>query len=187
MAGRGASDEELFEAYVGGDRTAFAELVTRWTPSLRSILRRAVPEGEVDEIVQDAFLQLHRSACDFRPGARLRPWLLTIAFNLRRDHARRTWRRRDGAGTPPPPEADHVLQPPVVEQQQDRLRVRAALATLPAGQRKVIELHWFADLTFPEIARRVGSTAGAVKVRAYRGYERLRALLSDEAELRSSA
>ena len=55
--------------------------------------------------------------------------------------------------------------------------VRAALAQLPDAQREAILLHRFEGLSFAEIAEHVGLTESAVKVRAHRGYERLRELL----------
>jgi RNA polymerase sigma-70 factor (ECF subfamily) len=183
------SDEALFDAYLHGDQDAFAMLVRRWTPTLRAVLRRGVVEAaEVDELVQDVFLLLHRSARDFCPGRPLRPWILTIAFNLRRDHARRVTRRHRRLDAEPLDAPEAILQPPVLEQEQDRRRVQQALATLPAGQRQVVELRWFSDLSYPEIARMIGGTAGAVKVRAYRACERLRAALEEEpAGLEASA
>jgi DNA-directed RNA polymerase specialized sigma24 family protein len=52
---------------------------------------------------------------------------------------------------------------------------------LPADQREVIELHWFDELEFPEVAQVVGASVSAVKVRAHRGYVRLRQILGDAA------
>ncbi|MEM1417581.1 MAG: sigma factor-like helix-turn-helix DNA-binding protein, partial [Myxococcota bacterium] len=55
--------------------------------------------------------------------------------------------------------------------------VRRAVAALPQGQREVIELHWFEGLAFQEVGAILGASTTAVKVRAHRGYERLRATL----------
>ncbi|HET9754763.1 MAG TPA: sigma factor-like helix-turn-helix DNA-binding protein, partial [Myxococcales bacterium] len=52
--------------------------------------------------------------------------------------------------------------------------VRAALQALPESQRAVIHLHRYEGMTFAEIARVLGTTPGAVKLRAFRGYETLR-------------
>ena len=57
--------------------------------------------------------------------------------------------------------------------------MRRALAALPDHQREVIELHWLGELPFPEVARAVGASLSAVKVRAHRGYKRLRDLLGE--------
>jgi RNA polymerase sigma-70 factor (ECF subfamily) len=55
--------------------------------------------------------------------------------------------------------------------------VRAALDRLPESQRTVIHLHRYEGMTFVEIAQVLGTTPGAVKLRAFRGYEQLRAEL----------
>jgi RNA polymerase sigma-70 factor (ECF subfamily) len=124
--------------------------------------------------VQQTFLQLHRARADFRPGSRLRPWLYTIALNLGRQHLRRLGRRGDAPLVDPDAHAAAGREPeaPLVDAE-----VRALLATLPEAQREVIVLHWFEGLGFREIAEIVGATPTAVKVRAHRGYERLRASL----------
>lgn len=175
------TDEQLFEAYRAGDAAAFGVIVARWTPTLHRLVRREfVRPTEADELVQEAFLHLHRSSADFRRGEKLRPWLVTIALNLRREHARRRMRRPesplelDGRGDP-------AVQPPrVLEERDARRQVDAALDALPDAQREVIELHWFAGLPFAEVAERVGASVSAVKVRAHRGYERMRTLLQGE-------
>jgi len=61
--------------------------------------------------------------------------------------------------------------------------VEAALAQLPENQREAIVLHRFEGFSFKEIAELLGVTETAVKVRAHRGYERLRKLLASEREL----
>lgn len=172
------SDEELMAAWVQGDEAAFEHLFVRYAPLLSGLLRRQVGPDEAGDLVQQTFLQLHRARLDFAPGARLRPWLLTIALNLGREHLRRQARRRTGTLGDIDPAA-HGAAPAgqALEGREDAARVRAALAALPQAQREVIELHWFQGLPFAQVAALLGSTAGAVKVRAHRGYQRLRGLL----------
>lgn len=171
------TDEELFSAYVAGDRQAFAELWSRYSPMLARLMRKQVRRSEdVNDLVQQAFLQLHRARHDFREGARLRPWLYTIALNLRREYWRRRARRRES-----PVELDERMLPTVEQAdlviKENAAALREALSTLPAGQREVIELHWFEGFSFPEVAEIVGASLSAVKVRAHRGYKVLRAQL----------
>ncbi|MCC6526336.1 MAG: RNA polymerase sigma factor [Polyangiaceae bacterium] len=164
-------------AYVGGDEQAFRELFLRYAPRLLAMMRRQVRGADdAAELVQQTFLQLHRARLDFQPGRALRPWLLTIAFNLRRQHFRRLRRRPEA-----PLEEEPPASPPRdrVAAAQTRARLRAALAALPQGQREVITLHWFEELSFPEVAEVLGLGLSAVKVRAHRGYLALRELLAD--------
>ncbi len=171
------TDEELFSAYVAGDRQAFAELWSRYSPALCRLMRKQVRRSEdVNDLVQQTFLQLHRARNDFREGARLRPWLYTIALNLRREYWRRMARRRES-----PAELDERMLPTVEQAdlvvKENAAALRKALSTLSDGQREVIELHWFEGFSFPEVAQIVGASLSAVKVRAHRGYKVLRAEL----------
>ena len=172
------TDEELFAAHVAGDSDAFRELFARYAPLVRRLIARDVRRAqEAEELVQDTFLHLHRSAGDFRQGALLKPWLVTIALNLKREHFRRKARRPEA-----PLELDGrrdpaVEQPRVLEARDAKRHVDEALAAMPENQREVIVLHWFGGLSFPEVAKVVGASVSAVKVRAHRGYERMRAML----------
>jgi RNA polymerase sigma-70 factor (ECF subfamily) len=171
------SDEELMAAYVAGDRGAFAELFSRYSPRLGRLMARDLARGtDADDLVQQTFLQLHRARRDFREGARLRPWLFTIALNLKRQYFRRKGRRPE---TPLPEAGPTELVAPGGDPEGGvrDAQLRAALDGLPAAQRDVIVLHWFEGMTFREIAQVVGASQPAVKVRAHRGYERLRAAL----------
>src|SRR5262249_48956088 len=140
------TDEELMAAYARGDHAAFRELFHRFAPMLLRVLTRHVGRpADAQDLVQQTFLQLHRSRRDYRDDSKVRPWILTIAPNLARDVLRRRGRR---------PEAvveEHALPraltvPPAVENFEVQRRVRAAVRDLPREQREVIELHWFEQL-----------------------------------------
>jgi len=190
------SDEQLMAAYVAGDAAAFRALFDRYAELLyRLVQKRVRGEADARDLVQQTFLQLHRARADFRADARLRPWLFTIALNLVREHYRRTGRKREdavspelldplaasvGTGDAPASGSVGVTAPEAIERRERLSRVRAALASLPDAQREVIELHWFEDSPYDEIAVIVGASVEAVRVRAHRGYARLRALLPGE-------
>jgi RNA polymerase sigma factor (sigma-70 family) len=180
MAGSGQADvrtdEQLMAAYVAGDAVAFRVLFDRYADVLfRMARRRVASDSDARDIVQQALLQLHRARADFRSDSRLRPWLFTIAMNLVREYYRKQGRRREQAL-----EVEPVAESTAAAEPTDRaLRVRAALATLPEQQREVIELHWFEESPYEEIAVIVGASVAAVRVRAHRGYERLRKILPE--------
>jgi RNA polymerase sigma-70 factor (ECF subfamily) len=172
------ADEELMRAYVGGDAAAFRELFARYAPLLLRVLVRQVGRpADAQDLVQQTFLQLHRARLDFRADTRLRPWVMTIALNLARDLLRRRGRRPETPVDEVDLPASAAVQPTVEQRGDVGKRVRAAVSGLPPDQRAVIELHWFDELSFNEIAEIVGATAGAVRVRAHRGYVALRKIL----------
>jgi RNA polymerase sigma-70 factor (ECF subfamily) len=168
-------------AYIAGDKAAFRELFRRYTPLLQRAMARDLRSAEeANDLVQQTFLHLHRSRLDFEPGRKLKPWIFTIALNLKREFFRRSKRRYETSL-----DDDRAAEPfegPRGQERFDAAReTTRALAALPDEQREVIELHWFAGLSFPEVAEAVGSTVAAVKVRAHRGYVALRARLGDAA------
>jgi RNA polymerase sigma-70 factor (ECF subfamily) len=174
-----SSDEALMAAYCRGDEAAFRQLFDRYAPRLvRALMRQVNSREDAHELVQQTFLQLHRARHDFREGTPLRPWLFTICMNLKREYFRRKGRRPEA-----PLELDGRIDP--VASPHDPVRaergrqLKRALQQLPDAQREVIELHWFEGLPFSEVAEVVGASVTAVKVRAHRGYERLRGVLGE--------
>ena len=184
------TDEELMSAYVRGDERAFEGLFARLAPRVHGFFLRAFGNRQVaDDLLQTTFLKLHRARADYRSGAPVRPWLFAIAARVRFDELRRRYRLAEDADEdkleaaqaaaalaqeePDPGTADLVA------------RVRAALERLPESQRTVIHLHRYEEMTFAEIAKVLGTTEGAIKLRAFRAYERLRkdlaSLLAKEA------
>jgi RNA polymerase sigma-70 factor (ECF subfamily) len=172
------TDEELILAYATGEPAAFCEIFQRYAPLLQRLLQRYVGRtADGQDLVQQTFLQLHRARHDFRPGMRLRPWIVTIGLNLARDLLRRRGRRPETAIEEEALPVSCATQPIVDDSGDVGRRVRAALRELPREQREVIELHWFEQLSFNEIAAIVGATSGAARVRAHRGYAALRKVL----------
>jgi RNA polymerase sigma factor (sigma-70 family) len=176
----GASDEELMSAYVGGDDDAFRLLFERYAPILLRLTRRHLRDDELaQEIVQQTFFRLHGARNDFRQGSKLRPWVMTIAMNLVREHWRRKKRRKVTdleVDTQAAPEADFMP----MELRQRSALLHGALERLPHSQREVVELHWFQERPYAEIAQIVGTSEGAVRVRAHRAYTTLKQLLVSE-------
>ncbi len=162
-------------AYIEGDLAACEALFRRHGRAIMLMLRdRGATEEEAQDVVQQTFLQLHRARVRFQPGRRFWPWLITIAFNLWRDELRRARRWRET------PLVGEVAVEPVHDHDgaERRSRVRVALRKLNAKQRSIIEMHWFDELSYPQIAARVGATPGAVKLRAFRAHAALRQALA---------
>lgn len=156
------------------DREAFRLLFDRYGARLAAYFRRTTGTDDATDLVQVTFLHLHRARMDFRKGQPLRPWLFAIAANVRRDHFRRKGRRPGES-----PLEEEIPVSPAASTSTDRV-VRRALEQLPDGQREVLVLRWYADLSYPEIAAMLGATHSAIKVRAHRAMQQLRALLGGD-------
>jgi RNA polymerase sigma-70 factor (ECF subfamily) len=170
LAGEASSDEALMDAYLAGDASAFRELFRRYAPRLRALMRHQSAPDPAD-LVQQTFLQLHRARASYLRGAPFRPWLMTIARNLKREQIRR-WKRQPRTSELVADElAARTLSADRALEVQQALR---AVNDLPPAEREVVTLHAAAGLSVAETAARLGATEGAVKARAHRAYQRLR-------------
>lgn len=168
--------------YASGNQKAFRELFARYTARVHGYLLHSTFDRALSEdLAQQTWLRLHQARASFRDGARFAPWIYTIAANLRRDHARSRLRAgesltRDGTLPEPPEPAGRSAAVLGAERDRDE-SVQRALRELPEDQREVILLHRWHDLGFAEIAEVLETSEGAVKVRAHRGYVKLREIL----------
>lgn len=188
----GRTDEELVEACLGGEASAFDVLVGRWEKKIRGAIYRFVgSEDEARDLCQEAFLKAYRSLASFKQEARFSSWLYQIALNLCRDRSRRRRGRtmvsldemQDGGAAMPErgPSALDLLQ----ERDLSRMVARA-VSSLADEQREVIVLKEYQGLTFLEIAQVLDLPISTVKTRLYRGLEQLRSRLERQG-VRSAA
>lgn len=175
---------ELMTRYQGGDERAFRELYNQTAPGLRNYLTRLANSGVVgDDLLQQTFLKIHRARAAYVVGADPLPWFYAIAHRTFLDEARRTTRaivRSAGDDVPELPAAitgesdDRRTEPADPERAKAALD---ALATLPHPQREAVVLTKLEGKSVAEAAEIAGTTVGAMKLRAHRGYEALRKLL----------
>ena len=170
------TDDTLMQRFCAGDEAAFVRLYDRYAAEVLSFLTRMVRDAALaEDVLQTAFLSFVRARDRYQPAAGVRAWIFAIAANAGRDALRRRKSRREdlpGDG-PMAKHPDHtVSSDPVMGH-----ALEAALARLPQDQREAVLLHKLQGLSFPEIASALGTTAGAARLRAHRGYERLKQLL----------
>jgi RNA polymerase sigma-70 factor (ECF subfamily) len=173
------SDEQLMQRYLDGDQRAFPALHARYRALLSRIVRRHVfRAADVDDLVQQAFTQLHASRAQYRQGEPVRPWLCTIALNVCRDHARRRQRRPETSY-----EMDTLTTEPSAavpgELKQQLAPLEAALASLSEVTQQIFHEHFMADRALVDIARDIGANPSTVRVRMHRGCAELRAALAE--------
>jgi RNA polymerase sigma-70 factor (ECF subfamily) len=166
-------------APAAGDATAFRTLFDRHAPGLlRAVQRRVQSEEDARDVVQQTLLNVHRARHDFNPERKLKPWLYAIAMNQTREHYRKRYRRNEWSLEAIPKGAPPVDPHNPVEDFHVADTVRKSMTSLLDNQREVIEMRWFQDKSYEEISEAVGASVAAVRVRAHRGYERLRGELA---------
>jgi RNA polymerase sigma-70 factor (ECF subfamily) len=177
----GEADLRLMLDIAAGDRNALAHLYERHGGVALAYARRMLDDADdAEEAVQDAFVSVWRRAASFRPeGAAPRTWLLTIVRNRCIDELRRrrgeTSRALDDAQ---PPHFENELWPEIWKRHCADA-VRAALTSLPAEQRDVIELGFFGGYSHSQIAERLALPLGTIKKRIRSGLKALRVKLDD--------
>jgi RNA polymerase sigma-70 factor (ECF subfamily) len=177
---RSISDEDLLEALRSADREALAEMFRRYSRLVFSIgLRILRNTGEADEIVQEVFLFLYRKAelFDRRKGG-AKAWLVQVAYHRSLDRQEYLHRRNFYSGTDSGVLADTVAGKSDVEREvalkQSRERLKEAFEKLSGRQRLTLELFFFEDLDFPEIAERMHESLENIRHYYYRGIQKLR-------------
>jgi RNA polymerase sigma-70 factor (ECF subfamily) len=175
-AGATAPDAALIAAWQGGDERAAAELVRRHARALAQFLAGlGVPDGELDDAVQETLIRAFRGIGGFRGQCQFRTWLLAIGGNIARDHGRRAARHVvplddaivDRSGSP------HD----VAEAGETVARLARGLRELPRLQREVFVLRAQQGLEYGEIAAALNTSAGAARVHYHHAVKRLKELV----------
>jgi len=176
-------DAQLVAAGLGGDDEAFAALAERHRHRAGAIVLAMLGDpAEAEDVVQEALLRAYTDLRRLRDPDRFGGWLCGIAVNL----AKMQLRRRNGLLSLEA-FADRLDLRETLAASPERelegvellLVVRRAVATLPAGQRDVLLMHYSDGLSCAEIGAHVGQSTGAVRVRLYRARRRLRAELAE--------
>jgi RNA polymerase sigma factor (sigma-70 family) len=176
------SDEALVALVARGDEDALAELYDRVSRVAYGLALRVLrDERHAEDAVQEAFLQVWRSAATFRAErAKASTWILTLVHRRAVDLVRREERRQV---EPLVDDAEIGQAPEPTEEAAwlrfERERVQAALKQLPDVQREALELAYYGGFSQSELADRLGVPLGTVKSRMFAGLARLRELLDD--------
>lgn len=157
-----------------GDQEAYRLLLHDVSAELRAYMRRRVRDGQdVEDLVQDVLLTLHRARHTYDPARPFEPWLHAIARNAAVDSFRRDRLRLRMERLPD----DEAPVDTATEDAGRELSVEGVLAELPDTQREALEMVKLKGMSIEEAAARAGVSQGALRVRIHRGYRTLRTLL----------
>jgi len=167
--------EALMAAYQAGDFAAARSLINRLSPQLHRFLdAQSSNPADADDLLQEAWLRIHRARHTYRPEKPVLPWIYAIARRVRIDHYRRqgrttrheqSWEQLD-VETSASPEAPRGEE------------LEALLAPLSESQREVLEMLKVAGMSLEEVARATSCSVGSVKQKVHRAYEKLRQTMS---------
>jgi RNA polymerase sigma-70 factor (ECF subfamily) len=180
--GEASSADRAMSRYAEGHDAAFGEVFTALSPRLLAFLRRLCGSPELaHDLAQETFLRMHRARGSFVPGSAVIPWAYAIARNCFVSHARSLKSRAARTNVDI---TDHEVAAGLDSNAEEAAAVRQStelvartLAQMSVTNREAFVLIRFEGLSVAEAAQILGASEGAVKLRAFRAYEILRAAL----------
>jgi RNA polymerase sigma-70 factor (ECF subfamily) len=174
----------LMAAAQAGDRAAYERVLAESVGMIRAVARaRGVPMAQLDDVVQETLLTVHRVRHTYDPARSYQAWLAAIAarraIDTLRRHGRRELREVHDQGLLEI-QADGADAAAGSERAQQAERLRRAIAELPPGQREAVEQLGLAERSLAEAAAHTGRSTGALKVNLHRALKALRGRLKGE-------
>jgi RNA polymerase sigma-70 factor (ECF subfamily) len=177
---RGAADDgdvALLRMIAAGSRSAFDSLYRNYYRRLRRFLGQIVYQPQlIEEILNDTMLVVWRKAGTFNNASRASTWIFAIAYRSALRGVRRSSMSKQGEH---PEDCDAFQNEPEANliQTQLRAQVRSALNVLSVEQRAVVELTYYHDRSYREIAEIVGCPVDTVKTRMFHARRKLKTAL----------
>jgi RNA polymerase sigma-70 factor (ECF subfamily) len=172
------SDEALMLEFQRGSREAFTELYARYREPLYGFFRRRLSRQErAEDLAQETFLAVIRAAMRYEPRALVRTYFYGIALKLLAAE------RRKLSGNEPQLEPEH--EPAQDSATEQGVWVRQALEKLDPGEREILMLREYEQLSYDEIAELLRLPVNTVRSRLFRARMALKDLLQPAKKLRS--
>lgn len=183
------SDEELMLECRKGDMSAFELLVRRYQDALVNYIYYTINDyHRAEDLAQETFLRVFKSASRYEPKASFKSWLYTIATNLSRNEIRNRARRNTYFLEDMVDEGEDVYhsefmidtryQPDILYEKKERQQlIKKALKQLPENQRLALTLVTYQELSYEEISEILNCSTGAVKSLIHRARQNMKKLL----------
>lgn len=177
-----AALEAFVSRMAAGEQEALAELYDTTSSLIYGLAIRILGEpGDAEEVTSDVYMKAWRHAANYtRDRGSVSSWLVMMTRTLAIDRLRQrkpAGRTFEELGTVLEPVCSDPSPEEATDENQQRRRIRRALAELPEDQRTVIELAFFSGLTHAELAEHLDLPLGTVKTRIRLGLQRLRGAL----------
>jgi RNA polymerase sigma-70 factor (ECF subfamily) len=175
-------ENQIIERALQGESGAFAAIVDAYKGMIFNLaFRMTGNRQDAEDLSQEIFIKAYRNLRQFDRRKRFFTWLYTIGLNVIRNHVKKKGRatiREDAARNSYNPGTDRDSHAELdFMQAQEVGRLEVCLMDLPDDLREAVVLRFYQGLSFEDIASVSDASAGAVKMRVYRGLERLKQLM----------
>ena len=177
-------DWALVRSMADGDVRALNEVYALYGPMLLGFLNARLPNRQLaEEVLQDVMLAVWDNAKKFEARSKVKTWLLVIARNRAINATRRKKLSLIDISKIFDLKSDDTGPMEAVVRHETQDKVRTAIHKLPEGQREVLVLVFYHQLTGPEVAEVLDISEGTVKSRLHRAKDNLKGLLAQEDNL----
>ncbi len=168
------SDEQLILELKQGSDVAFTELFLRYRERIWGFFRRRMNDaGQAEELAQETFLAVLRGAQRYEPRATFRAYLFGIAFNILAANRRKSVNDQTHMAAAP-----DEMPAPSGTNPENVICIRQAVERLETGEREVLLLREFEELSYEEIAKILYVPVNTVRSRLFRARMALRDILA---------
>ncbi len=175
------TEAEIIARILNGDRQAYALLVDDYKVQIYNLAFRMTGNyQDADDLTQEAFIKAYNNLWRFDQKRKFFSWLYTISLNCIRNHLKKNksiqvldHTKKDQYNEEQSPESQIIAT-------QESNKIDSALLTLDQELRGLLIMKYQQNLSFEEIAEIVERSISSVKMRIYRGLERLKRLMTEE-------
>ncbi len=166
------TEEDIIARVLAGNRQAYARLVEEYKTAIYNLAYRMTGNvQDAQDLAQESFIRAYKNLVVFDPRRSFFTWLYTISLNLIRNYLKKKGRE------PSIPARENPISEAVsASEEQETAReelLEICLARLSPRVRELIVLRYYLGLSFEEVAEITGLSTSAVKMRIYRGLEKL--------------
>jgi RNA polymerase sigma-70 factor (ECF subfamily) len=171
------TDEQLIAKALKGNKQAWLNLLKRYEKQIYNYgIRMTGKNEDALDLMQEVFISVFRNLSTFRYEGSFKSWLFRIAHFRCIEFYRRK-KPMQALDDVPEIESDQICVADSISTNQDNKQLISAMQQLPLAQKAVVELKFFGQFTFDEIAQQTGISVNTAKSRLYAALDKLRTLM----------
>ena len=174
------TDEQLVQSVLQGHKRSWLSLVKRFeSPVYNYSLRMTGNADDAMDLMQEVFVSVFRNLSNYRGEGSFKGWLFKIAHYRCIEFYRRK-RPTQGLDDTPEIESEQPNPEQTFRRGQEANQLASAMQQLPLNQKAVVELKFFGQFTFEEIAEQLGISTNTAKSRLYSALAKLKTMMEVE-------